>query len=153
VKSLADLFQPRMTSEKWVGKQNWSSSRLGITAAVILYFVVVAEMWSNVTTMSLPLTAGQTGTSSVSSSWHYPDNSNNTVDNEFDMLGTRSRSPLVMSSTACTLPSHSQLSTGMLTSFRVYNETVLSNNLFHVSFRFYLYILLKRIRELVSGNS
>jgi len=74
-------------------------------------------MWSSVTTMPLPVTTCTAGT--TSSSWHssahaYADNSNSMVDNEFDMLGTRSRSPMVVSSTACTLPSYSQLSLGML---------------------------------------
>ena len=82
----------------------------------VAFFVV--EMWSAASTVSQPSTASQAGTSSVLSSWHspahdYPINSSSTVDNEFDMLGTRSRSPMVMSSTACAVPSH--LSLGTLT--------------------------------------
>jgi len=77
-------------------------------------------MWAAVSMVSVPATADQAGTSSMLSSWHspahdYPVNSNSMVDNEFDMLGTRSRSPMVMSSTACTIPSHQQFSLGMLT--------------------------------------
>jgi len=74
-------------------------------------------MWSAGTIVSLPATASQAGTSSVSPAWpspahNYPNNSNNMVDNEFDMLGTRSRSPMLISSTACTLPSYNQMSLG-----------------------------------------
>jgi len=70
-------------------------------------------MWTAATTLSLPPTVSQGGTSSVATSWHTPaphhfasdsSNSNNLVDNEFDMLGTRSRSPM-MTPTACTVPS------------------------------------------------
>ena len=78
-------------------------------------------MWgAAVNTTSLPVAgSGQIDTSSVSAAWHspahnYPNNSNSTVDNEFDMLGTRSRSPMVTSSMACTIPSHNQFSLGML---------------------------------------
>jgi len=53
----------------------------------------------------------------MSTSWHasahqYPaDNSNSMVDDEFDMLGTRSRSPMMSSAN---IPPHSQLAAGML---------------------------------------
>jgi len=68
--------------------------------------------------MSLPVTAGQVSTTSMSSTWHspahnYPNNSNSMVDNEFDMLGTRARSPMMVSSTAYAAPTHSQLPAGM----------------------------------------
>ena len=88
-------------------------------------------MWSaESTASSLPATAGQAGTSSMLSSWHspahsYPANSSSTVDNEFDMLGTRSRSPMVMSTTACSVPSQQQLSLGTLR----FNEASLLNSL------------------------
>ena len=79
---------------------------------------VIAEIWGAVSTVSLPATAGQVGITSMSSAWHspahnHPNNSNSMVDNEFDMLGTRSRSPMMMSSTAYAAPTHSQLSAGM----------------------------------------
>jgi len=72
-------------------------------------------MWGAVTTASLPSTTDQAGISSVSPTWHYsahhyPDNSNSMVDNEFDMLGTRSRSPMMFS----TVSSNNQMSLGML---------------------------------------
>ena len=71
-------------------------------------------MWGAVSTVSLSATTDQTGITSVSPTWHssahhYPDNSNSMVDNEFDMLGTRSRSPM-MSSAAGTVPSNKRLS-------------------------------------------
>jgi len=54
-----------------------------------------------------------TGTSSVSSAWHFSaHNSNCMVDNEFDMLGTRSRSPMMTA--VSPLPSHNQLTAGWL---------------------------------------
>lgn len=83
-----------------------------------LHFIV--EMWSADSAVSPPVTTSQAGTSSMLSSWHspshsYPVNTSSMVDNEFDMLGTRSRSPMVMSSTACTIPSQQPLSLGMST--------------------------------------
>jgi len=70
--------------------------------------MVFSEMWGTAT-----------GTGSAPSSWHSPahgylDNSNSVVDNEFDMLGTRSRSPMPVSSAVHTVPSPHQLSMGML---------------------------------------